>query len=70
VEVLAHGSFRPEPLRFGPPNRWSDVDLNELGSTCHVSQFYMASWRFVEAEKTLSPRRHRDTEKSFILQRG
>src|SRR5579864_7396014 len=47
MEVFAHGSFGPKPLRLRLPERWSEVDLDELGSACHLLiRFYMADCRF------------------------
>jgi hypothetical protein len=35
VKVLTNWRFGPQPLWLGHTQRWADLDLNQLGSTCH-----------------------------------
>jgi hypothetical protein len=39
VKIVADGRFRPQPLRLGHANRWSDVNLYELGGPSHQFDF-------------------------------
>src|ERR1700680_1833597 len=53
MEILTHGSFGPEPLRLGLPDWWPELNLDELGSTCHLLiRFYMPDWRFARLRQT------------------
>jgi hypothetical protein len=36
MEVVADRSFGTEPVRLGLPDWGADIDLDELGSACHV----------------------------------
>jgi hypothetical protein len=36
VEIVADGSLRPEPIRLGLPDGWSEFDLDELGRGRHA----------------------------------
>jgi hypothetical protein len=64
VEVLAHGSLGPEPLWLGLANRRREIDLYELGSSCHLHLTILHA-RLVIHEA--HPFHHRGTETQRTL---